>query len=127
MSRFSFDHLHLRSTDPEALATWFTTFLEGERKAVVDAAGKKRIILEVAGHTLFVEEVGEAVPPAPPAPYKGLEHLGLAVKDLPGVIAELKAKGVKVVMEPTSPRPGLLIAFIEGPEGVRVELLDRGA
>ncbi|MBE9605957.1 VOC family protein [Acetobacteraceae bacterium H6797] len=126
MSRFTYDHLHLRAADPEALATWFSTFLDGERKAVVDASGKKRIIMEVAGHTLFVEEVDAGTAGTPAAPFRGLEHLGLGVKDIRAVMEEMRAKGVKIAMEVKELRPDLKIGFIEGPEGVRVELLQRG-
>lgn len=125
MSRFAFDHLHLRTRAPEELAAWFITYFEGVQKAVVDAKGKQRIILDVAGHDLFIEEVAEGTAAAPPAPYRGLEHLALQVKDLHGIVAELKAKGANVVMGPASPRPGVLMCFIEGPEGVQVELLQR--
>lgn len=127
MSRFAFDHLHLRTRDPEALAAWFETYFEGVRKGVVDSKGMKRVILQVAGHDIFVEEVPEGTHAAPPAPYRGLEHLALQVKDIRGITEELKAKGARVVVEPNSPRPGVTMCFIEGPEGVQVELLERSA
>ena len=49
------------------------------------------------------------------------EHL-----TIPEVCAELKAKGVKFTRGPETVRPGTRIAFFEGPEGVSVELLERG-
>ena len=38
---------------------------------------------------------------------------------------DLKAKGVKFTREPTTVRPGTRVCFIEGPQGVSIELLDR--
>ena len=49
------------------------------------------------------------------------------MKDIPATLEALKAKGANVVTGPTAPRPGVLIAFIEGPDQVRVELIDRNA
>ena len=39
--------------------------------------------------------------------------------------AELKAKGAEFTMEPNDIRPGTRIAFLRGPEGVSIELLER--
>ena len=54
-------------------------------------------------------------------------HFGLSVKEIDAVVAELKAKGAQFTMEPTTIRPGVRIAFLRGPEGVSIELLDRSA
>jgi catechol 2,3-dioxygenase-like lactoylglutathione lyase family enzyme len=63
---------------------------------------------------------------APQAPYFGLEHIGLTVTDIDGISAELKTKGADFTMQPTTVRPGVRIAFLRGPEGVLVELIQRG-
>jgi predicted enzyme related to lactoylglutathione lyase len=46
------------------------------------------------------------------------------VKEIDAVVAELKAKGAQFTMEPTTIRPGVRIAFLRGPEGVAIELLE---
>ena len=38
---------------------------------------------------------------------------------------DLKTKGVKFTREPTTVRPGVRVCFIQAPEGVSIELLDR--
>ena len=39
--------------------------------------------------------------------------------------AELKRRGAQVIVEPKTIRPGVRIAFIQGPDHVRIELLER--
>jgi lactoylglutathione lyase len=55
-----------------------------------------------------------------------LEHIGLTVPDIDAAVAELKAKGVRFTLDPTTVRPGVRIAFLRGPENVSIELIQRG-
>ena len=52
------------------------------------------------------------------------EHNLLAIY-LREVAADLKKKGAEFTKEPHSPRPGIKICFIRGPQGISIELLDR--
>jgi catechol 2,3-dioxygenase-like lactoylglutathione lyase family enzyme len=56
---------------------------------------------------------------------KGLDHLAFGVDDLDQVVADLKSRGAKFITEPTQAGPDLKISFIEGPAGIRVEVLQR--
>jgi lactoylglutathione lyase len=49
------------------------------------------------------------------------------VRGIDGVVAELKAKGARFTMEPTTIWPGVRVAFMVGPDEVSIELLDRDA
>jgi lactoylglutathione lyase len=52
-------------------------------------------------------------------------HLALGVEDIYKVCSDLKAKGVKVVREAGPMKHGsAVIAFIEDPNGYKVELID---
>ena len=118
----TWDHVHLRSPDPETTAAWLRDILGGE---IVRAPG--RIDVNLGGARIFIAplEGDNAVNPPPPHPHQGLDHFGLAVKDIDAVAAEIKAKGVTFTREPTTIRPGVRICFIRGPEGISIELLER--
>lgn len=122
----TFDHLHLRSPDPEATAVWFERVLGAE---VIRSTqqGKPRVDLRLGGQKIFIAPVGpsDKVNPPPVTPVQGLDHFGLFVKDIDTVIAGLKAKGVEFTTEPHVPRPGIRMCFIRGPQGVSIELLER--
>jgi len=56
----------------------------------------------------------------------GVDHFGLRVSgDFDGLCKELRTKGVAFSMEPTDINPMTRIAFIDAPDGVSVELLNR--
>jgi catechol 2,3-dioxygenase-like lactoylglutathione lyase family enzyme len=127
MAKITWDHIHLRSTDPEATAQWFERMLGAEviRTKQGDAP---RIDLKLGGANVFIAQVtpGDGVNPSPATPYRGLDHFGLQVTGIDEIAADLKAKGVEFTREPTTVRPGTRVCFIRGPEGVSIELLERG-
>ncbi len=106
----TWDHVHLRSPDPEATAAWLHDILGGE---IIRGPG--RIDVKLGGANVFIA----------PVTAQGLDHIGLTVKDIDAVAAEIKAKGVEFTREPTTIRPGVRICFIRGPQGISVELLER--
>jgi lactoylglutathione lyase len=118
----TWDHVHIRSSDPEATAAWFEDVLGG-----VIIRGPGRIDVSLGGNKVFIAQVtpGDGVNAPPAIPYQGLEHIGLTVKDIDAVAAEIKAKGVEFTTEPVTLRPGVRVCFIRGPQGISVELLER--
>jgi lactoylglutathione lyase len=123
---YTWDHIHLRSPDPEATAAWFERML-GAQLIRSTVEGKPRIDLMLGGANVFIMAVApdDPVNPPPVTPYQGLDHFGLAVSGVDAVAAELKAKGAEFTMEPRTIRPGLRICFLRGPQGVSIELLER--
>ena len=56
----------------------------------------------------------------------GFGHLGIAVPDVYGVAEKLRAAGAKITREPGPVKFGTtLIAFVEDPDGYKVELIQR--
>ncbi len=123
MAKFEYDHIHLRSPDPEATAAFYERMFGAEVIRSVQG-GAPRIDLKLGGTDVFIAAV-PAGKEAPSSPYPGLDHFGLRVTGLDAVVAELKAKGAEFTMEPNTIRPGVRIAFLRGPQGVAIELLER--
>jgi catechol 2,3-dioxygenase-like lactoylglutathione lyase family enzyme len=126
MPNYTWDHIHLRSPDPEATAAWFERML-GAQVIRTMQQGKPRLDLKLGGQMIFIAPVapGDKVNAAPATPYQGLDHFGLTVSGIDAVAAELKAKGVEFTAEVKTVRPGTRICFLRGPQGISIELLDR--
>ena len=126
MATYTWDHIHLRTTDPEAMANWFESKLGAEIIRTMQE-GKPRIDLKIGGANIFIAPVasGDGTNAPPTTPYRGLDHFGLSVSGIDAIAADLKAKGVEFTREPTTVRPGVRVCFIRAPEGVSIELLDR--
>jgi len=107
LPQLTWDHIHLRSPDPEATAQWFERML-GAQVIRSTQQGKPRVDLKLGGANIFIAPVaaGDGVNAAPTTPYQGLDHFGLAVSSLDAVVAELKAKGAEFSREPHVPPLG---------------------
>jgi lactoylglutathione lyase len=125
VAQFTFHHIHLRSPDPEATAQYFERIFGAEIIRTMPQ-GKPRIDVKLGGANIFIAPVepGSGVNPPPVTPYQGLDHFGLGVSGIDAVVEELKAKGAEFTMEPNTIRPGTRIAFIRGPQGISIELVD---
>jgi lactoylglutathione lyase len=126
MTKFTFDHIHLFTRNPDETAAFYEHMLGAEVIRSMQQ-GKPRIDLKLGGANIFILDVSQDPKAAagPAHPHQGLDHFGLEVKDIDSVCADLKAKGVVFSRDPVTVRPGTRIAFLIGPEGVSIELLER--
>ena len=126
MASFNFDHIHLFSKNPEATAAFYEKMF-GAQVTRSMPGGKPRVDMKLGGANIFILDVSAdpKAAAAPGHPYLGLDHFGLEVKGIDAVCADLKAKGAVFTRGPETIRPGTRIAFLTGPEGVSIELLER--
>jgi catechol 2,3-dioxygenase-like lactoylglutathione lyase family enzyme len=127
MTEFHYDHVHLRSPDPEATAQFYERMFGAEVLKSVQSDGRERVDMRLGGVVMFIAKVEGDMPLSekPVGSYVGLDHLGLRVNKIDDVVAELKGKGAEFTIEPKTIRPGVRIAFMKGPQDVLIELLDR--
>lgn len=112
-----FHHIHLKGPEPAKQLDWYENAFGGERTKYKDLLDAVRY----GSVWLLAMDAGE-----PQAPTRGraIDHLGWTVSDMAKDAEALKAKGVTFTMEPR-PFRGVQIAFVEGPGGVSIELVDR--
>jgi lactoylglutathione lyase len=132
MPVYRYDHVHLRSPDPEAAARFFETMFGAEVVRGTYAAGtffpgQPRVYVKLGGQTVLIAPPHHDEPTGaePRFPYFGLEHIGLTVDDIDAAVADLRAKGADIAIGPMDYSDGTRLAFIRGPEGVMVEIVQR--
>lgn len=129
MVAYSLDHFHLFTEDVEGTARWYREMFGMRATTRSQSNGQMRVDLDFGGVKLYVAELPASCPRDARThfgPLKGLEHLGVKVDDVDAAVGELKAKGVEILLEPMDVRPDVRIAFVKGPDDVRIELLNRG-
>jgi len=124
---YRYDHMHLRSRDVKNTADYYHRVFDATILESIQSDGRPRTDLDLNGLTIFIAPVSPeaAIPSAPTEPYVGLDHFGLRVENMDEAVAELKRRGARFTLEPRTIRPGVRIAFVEAPDNVRIELLER--
>ena len=127
MTEFTYDHVHLRSPNPDETAAYYERMFGAKIIKSVMSNGIERTDMNLGGVMVFIAQVPESANLAEKAEgsFVGLDHLGLRVRGIDRVCDELKAKGAEFTIEPKTIRPGVRIAFVRGPQNVLIEILDR--
>jgi catechol 2,3-dioxygenase-like lactoylglutathione lyase family enzyme len=131
MPSYRCDHVHLKTMDIEGTARWYVDMLGAKITFEGKFKGSKVYYVDISGFTFVVysqlqgEEGSQAPIPASLQARYGVDHFGFAVDDINSAVADLERKGVVVLERPWSPRPGVTISYIEGPDLVRIELTQR--
>jgi len=127
MSTIVFDHVHLISEDPRSAAEWYADKLGGRIIGSAEIRGAPQVIVAFEGATIIVrgQRTGEEAAGKPGLQW-GTDHFGFSVKgDFDGFCDDLKKNGVTFTLDPVDFTPTVRIAFIEAPDNVSIELLQR--
>ena len=125
--KFGFDHVHLVGSDLDASERFYRDMFGAVTIGRRDARGAVNLMMKLDGVNLFIRGArpGEQVTGDGTDVRYTYDHFGVVVENLVAAIEELRGKGVKILQEPTTVRPGTQVAFIEGPDHTRIEVLQR--
>jgi catechol 2,3-dioxygenase-like lactoylglutathione lyase family enzyme len=141
----NFGHLHLFSADPVAAGEWYMKYLGAKRRSTSPPSREPRFYRNVQigpSMSLMMDNVNIIIYPAEypkkayPDHWKGktelestkgrvVDHVGFSFANLPEAMEKLRKDGVKVTDEMRSVAGGKIkFAFIEGPDKIRIELIE---
>lgn len=121
MAELTLHHIHHETADVDATVAFYVDNFAGEIAERTVRNGVQWARVKLAGAMLNVTDRGNA--DVELTRYNGLDHIGLHTSDFDETIGALKASGVKFFVEPMSPAPGIQIAFVAGPDNVKIEIL----
>ena len=125
MPKYQNHHIHLMSHDAMAAGRFYETMFGAKISKSKGANGLPRCNIELDGQTVLISTVPDDITRTSKNPHQqlGLDHLGLRVDDMDGAAIQLRGLGVEFLMEPRETLPGVQIAFVQGPDGVNIELV----
>ncbi len=120
------DHVHVICQNVEEAVQYFKRVFEAQEVSRGEVRGLPMVRVEVQGVDVNLmgtePNAGRLIPGKGS---RGLDHFGFKVKDMEQTLADLQRKGARVTLGPSVTSAGIKYAFIEGPEGIRIELVER--
>jgi len=120
-----FDHGHIKSRDPRKTAQWWADVFDAKLLPEHGSGDTLFAPIEIGGVKINISGVSaaeaEKMPEGNADAHFGLEHIGLQTDDLDADLVRLREQGLRVFA--VRDMPTMRIAFVETPEGVRVELM----
>ena len=125
MPKYQNHHIHLMSHDAMAAGRFYETMFGAKISKSKGANGLPRCNMELDGQTVFISTVTDDITRMSKNPHQqlGLDHLGLRVDDMKEAASQLKDLGAEFLVEPRETVTGVQIAFLRGPDGVNIELV----
>ena len=118
---FTINHIHFKTPDPSKTAQWYIDTLGAKVVSQSDGtAGVRTYRLDLHGIPMNVTGyvAGQQL-----EQHYGLEHVALDTDEFDSMLQRLKVQGTRI-LEERSLADGRRVAFFEGPEGVRLEILE---
>lgn len=124
---WQYDHTHFKCADEEKTAVFFKDNFGAKEVARVVVNGMPIITLEIGGcwYNFSPKRANETVDTSTGTVRHGVYHVAFKTKDLDAEAAKMKSRGVKFTQDVKPLNPAGKFAFIEGPDGISVELLQR--
>ena len=120
MPNYTYDHLHLISSDPLKTAEYYEKTFNAKRVVVNKLADGRTIArIKLSGVNIFITTPGSR------EEITGFNHLAIETDDIDAAVKDIKASGAKFKQEIKAGSPGVRAAFFWTPENLLIELLER--
>jgi catechol 2,3-dioxygenase-like lactoylglutathione lyase family enzyme len=130
-----FAHIHLYSAHPAVAGEWYVRFLglratrplESKPVTIGRYTLSSMAALDAGGVSLTIFPKPEDVDELASTDGTGMDHLGFRVDSLDQKLLELRQSGARILSMPRETRPGERSAFVQGPDRMKIELMEFGA
>ena len=127
---YTINHVHIRAADPHTSASWYEKHFGAKILSAREVMpGTITVSMELDGPVRLniSSQLAGSSPRQPEAELNrlGLEHFGFDVEDLAAELDRLEKAGVRIVLPLTEVVGGTRLAYIEGPDDVVIELVQR--
>jgi len=124
---WQYDHTHFKGSDYEKTVAFFKENFGAKEVTRWENKGMPIVTLQIGGlsYNFSPRRSNETVDTRTDAVHYGVYHIALQTTDLVAEVAKMKQRGVKVIQDVGQANPKTKFAFVEGPDGISIELLQR--
>ena len=122
MPTYSLNHVHHESTDVHAAADWYVRMFDATADEPFERGGATWLRVHIGEVTVTITDRDFSAMDL--GRYQGLDHFGLDSDDFDATLARIETAGVDIWAGPLEAE-GMRIVFINGPDNVKIELMEK--
>ena len=124
MPHYAFEHIHHEAADVNAAVDFYRRVFGATAGPAVERGGATWVEVRIGAVQITVTD--RQFTPMALGRYQGLDHFALSTDDFDATLATVEQEGIHIWFGPVSvPGSGRRIVFIDGPDHVKIELMEK--
>ena len=122
MPNYTFNHIHHETKNVDEAVTWYIKLFNATSDEPFERSGATWVPVHIG--TTQITVTAREFTDVDLGRYQGYDHFALNTDDFNQSLADIEAQGVEIWMGPIALENGMRIVFINGPDQVKIELME---
>ena len=122
MPNYTFNHVHHETKDVDEAVAWYKKLFKATSDAPFERGGATWVPVHIGATQITVTD--REFTDMDLGRYQGYDHFALNTDDFDQTLADIEQQGVEIWMGPVALENGMRIIFINGPDNVKIELME---
>ena len=122
MPNYTFNHVHHETKDVDEAVAWYKKLFNATSDAPFERGGATWVPVHIGATQITVTD--REFTDMDLGRYQGYDHFALNTDDFDQTLTDIEQQGVEIWMGPVALENGMRIIFINGPDNVKIELME---
>jgi len=122
MPNYTFNHIHHETKKVDEAVAWYKKIFNATSDEPFERGGATWVPVHIGATQITVTD--REFTDMDLGRYQGYDHFALNTDDFDQSLADIEAQGVEIWMGPVTLENGMRIVFINGPDQVKIELME---
>ncbi len=122
MPNYTFNHIHHETKNVDEAVAWYIKLFNATSDEPFERGGATWVPVHIGATQITVTD--REFTDMDLGRYQGYDHFALNTNDFDQTLADIEAQGVEIWMGPIALENGMRIVFINGPDQVKIELME---
>ena len=122
MPNYTFNHIHHETKNVDEAVTWSKKLFNATSDEPFERSGATWVPVHIGATQITVTD--REFTDMDLGRYQGYDHFALNTDEFDQTLTDIEAQGVEIWMGPIALENGMRIVFINGPDQVKIELME---
>ena len=122
MPNYTFNHIHHETKNVDEVVAWYKKIFNATSDEPFERGGATWVPVHIGATQITVTD--REFTDMDLGRYQGYDHFALNTDDFDQSLADIEAQGVEIWIGPVTLENGMRIVFINGPDQVKIELME---